>query len=54
MDALCRKIGVEMQHAHPTYPHLNEMQLLSFVKRLLPEIRAMIAKLDDSSGGPAA
>ncbi len=49
---LCQKVGREMHLAHPNYPHLNEMQLMSFVKRLLPEIRAMISGMDDNADGP--
>ncbi len=47
---LCQKVSREVHLVHSDYPHLNEMQLMSFVKRLLPEIRAMISSVDVSSG----
>ena len=43
---LCRKAARELYVAHPDYPRLTEMQFLSFVKRLLPEIRALVSGID--------
>lgn len=43
---VCRKVGKDLYGSHPDYPRLDDMQLLSLVKRLLPEIRAMIASGD--------
>lgn len=40
---VCRNVNKQMAIAHPEYPRLDDMQLMSFVKRLLPEIRALIA-----------
>ena len=39
---LCRALILEVRQAHPNYPPLTEMQLLSYVKRLLPRIRTMM------------
>lgn len=46
---ICRKVGGDLYRAHPEYPRLTEMQLLSFVKRLLPEIRVMISNSGDDT-----
>lgn len=43
---ICRKVGAALYRAHPDYPYMTDRQLLSFVKRILPEIRAMIAEAD--------
>ena len=51
---LCQKVSKELYRAHPDYPHLNEMQLMSFVKRLLPGIRALVSGLDDNPVDPTA
>jgi hypothetical protein len=40
---MCREVTKEVAAAHPNYPALTETQLLSFVKRLLPRVRALIA-----------
>ena len=48
----CQKVCKELYLAHPEYPRLNEMRLTSFVKRLLPEIRAVVANLDASPDAP--
>jgi hypothetical protein len=45
---LCHKVNKQVASAHPDYPRLDDMQLLSFVKRLLPELRAMISSVDRS------
>jgi hypothetical protein len=42
----CRQINSQIAAAHPNYPRLDEMQVLSYVKRMLPEIRAMIVRMD--------
>ena len=47
---LCRKVARDLYDAHPDYPRLSDMQLLSFVKRLLPEIRALVSNVDENSG----
>jgi len=39
---LCRRLVNEVRIAHPAYPPLTETQLMSYVKRLVPEIRSMI------------
>ncbi len=41
---LCRTVIQEVRIAHPGYPPLTEMQLMSYVKRMLPKIRAMGAE----------
>jgi hypothetical protein len=46
---LCNRLNNQAAAAHPEYPVLRDMQLMSFVKRLLPEIRTMIAAIDKSS-----
>jgi hypothetical protein len=46
---LCRKVNKQIANSHPKYPPLEDMQVLSYVKRLLPEIRAMIAAIDWAS-----
>lgn len=47
---VCQRVHRSTYHVHPNYPALTDMQLMSFVKRLLPEIRTMISNLDDSPG----
>jgi hypothetical protein len=47
---VCRGLNKQMATAHPRYPGLSDMQLLSYVKRLLPEIRAMISLIDKDTG----
>jgi hypothetical protein len=51
---VCRRVSVQVETAHPESPLLRDMQLMSYVKRLLPEIRAMIAAMDDDSETPDA
>jgi hypothetical protein len=51
---LCRRINAQVESAHPDYPRLRDMQLMSHVKRLLPEIRAMISAIDENSERPDA
>ena len=41
---LCRTVIQEVRIAHPNYPPLTEIQLMSYVKRMLPRVRAMIAE----------
>jgi hypothetical protein len=43
---VCRKVNKQVTDAHPEYPRLQHMQLMSYVKRLLPEIRAMVMTID--------
>jgi hypothetical protein len=50
---LCRKVDKQVANAHPAWPPLGDMRLLSYVKRLLPEIRTMIREIDGNAGdGP--
>jgi len=49
---VCRKVGKELYAAHPEYPRLSDTQLMSFVKRLLPEIREIIASVDAAAREP--
>jgi hypothetical protein len=50
---LCRKVDKQVAEAHPAWPPLGDMRLLSYVKRLLPEIRTMIRGIDGNAGdGP--
>lgn len=44
---VCRRVNKQVAAAHPEYPCLQDMQFLSYVKRLLPEIRAMITTMDE-------
>jgi hypothetical protein len=44
---LCRDVLKQVAIAHPDYPVLRDAQLMSIVKRLLPEIRAMIRADED-------
>ena len=51
--SLCRKVDKQVANAHPAWPPLGDMRLLSYVKRLLPEIRTMIREIDGNAGdGP--
>jgi hypothetical protein len=43
---LCRKVTNEVAIAHPDYPTLSETQLLSFIKRMLPDLRARVASTE--------
>jgi hypothetical protein len=47
---VCRRVNKQVAAAHPESPSLQDMQLLSFVKRLLPEIRAMMSSLGGGRG----
>ena len=51
---LCRNVNKQIAMAHPDYPRLEDMQLLSFVKRLLPEIRSMMESPDRTPAGRSA
>ena len=46
---VCRRVNNQVAIAHPAYPVLTDSQLMSYVKRLLPEIRAMIAALEEET-----
>lgn len=49
---LCRRLNTQVATAHPNYPRLQDMQVMSYVKRLLPEIRAMIAVFEKDPEKP--
>ena len=46
---VCRRVNKQIAVAHPENPCLQDMQLLSYVKRLLPEVRAMISTIDEET-----
>ena len=46
---VCNRINKQVAAAHPEYPSLRDMQLMSYVKRLLPEIRAMVPIIDEKT-----
>ena len=51
---LSRGVLKQVAIAHPEYPALRDYQMMSIVKRLLPEIRAMILADEKARcGGPA-
>ena len=50
----CRKVAREVAKVHPDYPVLTDAQLLSFVKRLLPEARAHVMAELAASEAPVA
>jgi hypothetical protein len=51
---VCRRVNNLVGIAHPNYPLLTDAQLMSYVKRLLPEIRAMIAALEEETESSGA
>ena len=49
---ICHRVNQQVASAHPEYPRLQDTQLMSYVKRLLPEIRAMVAQSHANSTEP--
>jgi hypothetical protein len=47
---LCREENKRVAAARPGDPNLQNMRLLSYIERLLPEIRGLSATIDGDSG----